>query len=530
MPHTTKQEKTTETPETVATTESSTFADLGLEPQILEILAKHKFTTPTPIQQKSIPAAVEGKDIIGIAQTGTGKTMAFALPIIQRLSKMDATALILLPTRELAVQVEEAFRMVGWPLGATSVVLIGGTSMYRQVQELRHRPHVIIGTPGRIIDHIQQKTLSLKDVKILALDEADRMLDMGFAPQLKKILETVSKDRQTLLFSATMPAEIVKIATQHMKLPLRIEIAKAGTASERVEQEVFIVRGTQKIRLLEVILEKYKGTVLIFCRTKHGAKKICEVLNKKKIPAAEIHSNRSFSQRQAALRNFKAGTTRVLVATDIASRGIDVKGIELVINYDIPEQAEDYIHRIGRTGRADHRGNAITFAMPEQGGKVRQIENLMRMTLRVSKLPELPADTMSPADTAVLEHSSTPRRGGYGARSSSGGRSSSYSGRPSGGGRSSSYGGRSSGDGRSSSYGSSRPHAPARSNAARPAHSSGVERSSRTPSHAPSRTPLRASAARSLQSSSAPSRSSAPKRNFNSQRPAPRGGARGGAR
>lgn len=372
------------------------FVNLGLETKILEILAYNKFLTPTPIQQKSIPIVLEGKDIIGIAQTGTGKTLAFALPIIQNLGRLNGAALILLPTRELAVQVEETFQRVGRPFGIRTAVLIGGVSIRQQIRSLKEKPNVIVGTPGRIIDHLRQKTLSLRDVRILVLDEADRMLDMGFAPQIKAILHSVPKERQTLLFSATMPSAIVKLAMEHMKLPIRIEIAKSGTIPEKLEQEVFIVRINQKMRLLEAILKKYTGTVLLFCRTKYSAKKICHALSRNGHFAAEIHSNRSFSQRQEALRGFKMGKYRVLVATDIASRGIDVKGIELVVNYDVPEQAEDYIHRIGRTGRAELAGRAITFATPEQGGKIRQIEKLMRMAIKISKLPELPPEIIHP--------------------------------------------------------------------------------------------------------------------------------------
>lgn len=390
--------------ETQKAPETPGFSDLGLEPRILKVLDYIKFHTPTPIQRKSIPIALEDKDIIGIAQTGTGKTLAFALPIIQNLGKHRGTALILLPTRELAVQVEETFRRVGWPLGIKTAVLIGGLPIHRQIRELKKFPHVIIGTPGRIIDHLQQRTLSLREVRILVLDEADRMLDMGFAPQIKTVLQSVPKERQTLLFSATMPNEIVKLAMENMKLPIRVEIAKPGTASEKVEQEVFIIRANQKMRLLQAVLQKHSGTVLVFCRTKFGAKKICHMLNRSGHSAAEIHSNRSFNQRQEALKGFKTGKYRVLVATDIASRGIDVRGIEVVVNYDVPEQADDYIHRIGRTGRADHTGHALTFATPEQGGKIKQIERLMRMALKVAKLPELPPDT-----AATMDDSSAPK-------------------------------------------------------------------------------------------------------------------------
>ncbi|MBI2639004.1 DEAD/DEAH box helicase [Candidatus Peregrinibacteria bacterium] len=370
----------------------SDFSSLGVDQKILDQLKRLNIHTPTPIQHKAIPVGLEGKDIIGIAQTGTGKTLAFAIPILQRLPSLKGRALIILPTRELALQVEETFRKFTAMFGLRIAVLIGGASIGRQISDLRTKPQIIIGTPGRIIDHLKQKILHLNDVKMLVLDEADRMLDMGFAPQIRQILISVPKDRHTMLFSATMPDNIVKIATMHMKLPVRVEIARSGTTPERVEQEVFIIRANEKNRLLEALLTQYKGSVLVFSRTKFGAKRICAVLKHMGFTAAEIHSNRSLSQRREALQGFQTGRYRVLVATDIAARGIDVKGIELVINYDVPEFAEDYVHRIGRTARAGHAGRAITFATPDQSHKIRHIERLIRGVLKVSKLPLLPPD------------------------------------------------------------------------------------------------------------------------------------------
>jgi ATP-dependent RNA helicase RhlE len=250
---------------------------------------------------------------------------------------------------------------------------------------------VIIATPGRLIDHMEQHTVTLNQVRELVLDEADRMLDMGFMPQIKRILEGVPTDRHTMLFSATMPEEIAKIAGKYMKLPVRIEIARAGTAAERVDQELFVVNKADKMRLLEQILGQYTGTVLVFSRTKHGAKKITRIIKTMGHTAAEIHANRSLAQRREALDGFKSGKYRVLVATDIAARGIDVTGIELVVNFDLPDQADDYVHRIGRTGRAGAKGKAISFACPDQGKDVREIEKLIRRQLPVSKLPPLPA-------------------------------------------------------------------------------------------------------------------------------------------
>lgn len=371
--------------------DQSSFRGLGIAPNILAILDKLHFTTPTPIQEQSIPQAIEKKDLVGIAQTGTGKTLAFGIPLLQNILK-DARhrALILLPTRELAIQVDESLRKIGSPLGIKTVVLIGGESIQKQWHALARGPRVILATPGRLIDHLEQKTVGLKEVSILVLDEADRMLDMGFAPQLKRIFAVLPRERQTMLFSATMPQDIVMMAQQHMKLPVRVEIAPSGTTVDKVTQELFFLQKHDKPRLLEKILGEYRGSVLVFSRTKHGARKIAAGVRGQGYTSAELHSNRSLNQRKDALEGFKNGKYRVLVATDIAARGIDVKDIELVLNYDLPQSSEDYVHRIGRTARAGGAGHAISFATPEQKGDVRDIERLIRAVLPLSKLPELP--------------------------------------------------------------------------------------------------------------------------------------------
>jgi len=369
---------------------TQTFNGLGIAPKILQILDSLKFITPTPIQFLSIPTALEGKDIMGIAQTGTGKTLAFGIPMIQRLATQKGRGLVVLPTRELAIQVDESLNKIGRPLGLKTAVLIGGENMGKQIRQLRNNPHIIIVTPGRLIDHLEQRTVSLNTVNILILDEADHMLDMGFAPQIKKILQSVPTQRQTMLFSATMPPEIISIANSYMKLPIRVEVAPAGTATSSVTHELFFVGKDSKLSLLENILQEYKGSVLVFSRTKFGAKKIAANLRRAGHPSAEIHSNRSLNQRLEALQGFKIGKYRVLVATDIAARGIDVTGIELVINYDLPEQASDYVHRIGRTGRASHLGHAISFATLDQKFDVRAIERLIKKQLPISPLPNLP--------------------------------------------------------------------------------------------------------------------------------------------
>ena len=388
--------------------EFSGFYKLGIAPGILSILDKLQFTVPTPIQERSIPLAIEGKDLIGIAQTGTGKTLAFGIPMIQGvLRRKNGIGLVVLPTRELARQVEESLQKIGRGLGIKTALLIGGAPMGRQISDIRRRPDIVIGTPGRIIDHLEQRILSLSNVGILVLDEADRMLDMGFAPQLKRILQSVPTEKQTMLFSATMPPEIGVIAKTFMKLPLQIEIAPPGTAADNLTQEVFMVGRESKDALLKKLLYDYKGSVLVFSRTKHGAKRIAKGLRDLGHTSAELHSNRSLNQRKDALSGFDTGRYRVLVATDIAARGIDVQGIEVVINYDLPMQAEDYVHRIGRTGRAGASGHAISFATPDQLGDLRDIERLLHKPLPVAELPDsLPKPVFS----------STPSRPAYGRR------------------------------------------------------------------------------------------------------------------
>ena len=326
--------------------------------------------------------------------------------------------LVLLPTRELAIQVEETIHKIGSVYGMRTAVLIGGAPMFPQLKSLRSKPNIIVATPGRLIDHLEQRNLSLANVKVLVLDEADRMLDMGFEQQIKIILDKVPKERQTMLFCATMPSKISQIAEKYMKKPLHIEVAPAGTANESVEQEIFIIHKEDKLRLLAKLLDEYKGMILIFTRTKRGAKKISDAINKMDHSASDIHSDKSLGQRRAALGGFKSGKIRILVATDIASRGIDVSNIELVINYDLPEQTEDYVHRIGRTGRAGKTGKAISFATPEQKHDIRIIEKLIRTRINVSPLPELPERSTLPK----LEHISDDRGFGRGGNSRGGDR------------------------------------------------------------------------------------------------------------
>jgi ATP-dependent RNA helicase RhlE len=401
--------------------QDNNFYGLGIAPGILSILEKIGFSVPTPIQQQSIPVALEGKDLIGIAQTGTGKTLAFGIPLIQRVFENKGFGLVVVPTRELAQQVHEALGKVGGPLGLRAATLIGGESMSKQLRDLSRKPQVVIGTPGRLIDHLERKTLSLAKTDVVVLDEADRMLDMGFAPQLKKILVLLPAKRQTMLFSATMPETIIKMANAFLKMPARVEIAHSGKTADKVTQELFFVAQEDKPRLLEKVLQDYRGSVLVFSRTKFGAKKIAARVRALGHNAAEIHANRSLPQRREAMAGFKNGTYRVLIATDIASRGIDVTNIELVINYDLPDAAEDYIHRIGRTGRAGGTGHAISFARPNERHDVTSIERLMRATMPVSRLPELPPwpEGFEPVTSREANQGYGRGRGGGGSRGGS---------------------------------------------------------------------------------------------------------------
>ncbi len=388
----------------------SGFTGLGIAPDLLDAIDRLKFTEPTPIQRQSIPITIEGKDLIAIAQTGTGKTLAYGVPMIQRLAQIKGRGLVIAPTRELALQVDEALHAVGRSQGLRTVVLIGGASMTTQLHALKRKPRVIVATPGRLLDHLDRRTVSLSDVRILVLDEADRMLDMGFAPQINKILAGVPKKRQTMLFSATIPKEIMTLAQREMDLPIHVEIAPSGTAPDKIVQEMFFVEKRAKTQLLEVMLERYLGPVLIFTRTKYGAGKLAREVRSMGHTAAEIHSNRSLAQRREALNGFKSGKYRALVATDVASRGIDVTGIELVVNYDLPTNTEDYVHRIGRTGRAGLAGRSVSFATLDQKKDVKSIERLIRTDLPLSELPALPPRRKRTPATETPGSSRPPRR------------------------------------------------------------------------------------------------------------------------
>ncbi|MCX5752820.1 MAG: DEAD/DEAH box helicase [Candidatus Krumholzibacteria bacterium] len=381
----------------------SSFFGLGIAPGLLGVLDALKFTVPTPIQEAAIPIAIAGKDVIGVAQTGTGKTIAYGIPMIQRLAQGKSRGLVLVPTRELALQVHEDLSRFARAFKLRTAVVIGGESIGHQIRQLKEHPHIIIATPGRLNDHLEQRQVRLSDVGILVLDEADRMLDMGFLPQIERIIKLIPRARQTMLFSATMHSSVLRIASNYMHLPVRTEIAPSGTATDLVTQEILFVQKDHKARLLGQVLAQYAGSVLLFVRTKRGAGKVARLLREMGHSAAEIHADRSQPQRKEALRRFKTGECRILVATDIAARGIDVKDIELVINYDLPDEIGNYVHRIGRTGRAGKRGHAIAFATPDQRSDVREIERFMCAAIPVSGDSEIPAEELAREQKAAAK-------------------------------------------------------------------------------------------------------------------------------
>lgn len=345
------------------------FKQLGLIEPLLKALEQERYTTPTSIQEQAIPYAAAGKDILGLAQTGTGKTAAFALPILQLLYNAAPAkgykhirSLILTPTRELAVQIGESFTSYGRYTGLKHEVIFGGVSQHAQTIALRNGTDVLIATPGRLLDLIGQGYIYLDHLEIFVLDEADRMLDMGFIHDVKKLVRLLPKKKQTMLFSATMPDQIAQLAGSLMQQPVRVEVTPVSSTAERIDQAVYFVEKQRKnLLLVHLLRENIKERTLVFTRTKHGADKIAKELKKNQVRADVIHGNKSQSSRQAALYNFKTGKSKVLVATDIAARGIDVDNLEHVINYDLPDVPETYVHRIGRTGRAGASGKAISF-------------------------------------------------------------------------------------------------------------------------------------------------------------------------
>ncbi len=415
-----------------------TFDDLGLIPEILEALKAEGYTTPTPIQAQSIPALLQKRDLLGCAQTGTGKTAAFAIPIIQLLHAKVAAekgrktikALILTPTRELATQIVDSFDAYGKKCHLKSTVVFGGVSQKSQTDTLARGIDVLVATPGRLLDLINQGFISLQHIEFFVLDEADRMLDMGFVHDVKKLITKLPAKRQSLFFSATMPPEIQKLADTILVNPVKVEVTPVSSTAEKVEQAIYFVeKPKKKALLLHVLKEKDFASILVFSRTKHGADKVVKDLIGANITAEAIHGNKSQNARQRALSNFKSKITRVLVATDIAARGIDIDDLPLVINYELPNEPETYVHRIGRTGRAGASGIALSFCDQEEREYLRLIQKLITKTLPVvDNHPYLPEDPRFFIDTiAPSKTSSEQRRSGGGGRPSNG--------RPSGGNR-----------------------------------------------------------------------------------------------
>ncbi len=360
------------------------FSSLGLGPKLIQSTVDLGYTTPSPIQTAAIPHVLAGRDLIGIAQTGTGKTAAFVLPMLQLLANAPQhgrgpRALIVAPTRELALQIDENVRLLGKHVRLTCATIFGGVGEAPQIQALRRGVDIVVATPGRLLDLMSAGHVSLSGVKIAVLDEADRMLDMGFLPQIRRVVNALPKQRQTLLFSATLSSDIEKVTAEFLRNPQTVEIGRRSNPSDSVTQFLYPVPKSRKIDLLiHLLRDKSLDSVLVFSRTKHGADKIARKLKVANIHAVTLHSNRSQNQRVAALDAFKSGKARVLVATDIASRGIDVEGISHVINFDFPMHPEDYVHRIGRTGRADAVGDAISFVMSEDETYVRDLEKLTK--------------------------------------------------------------------------------------------------------------------------------------------------------
>jgi len=374
------------------------FADLGLAEPLLRALDAAGYTVPTPIQARTIPALLQGRDVLGIAQTGTGKTAAFALPVLQHLSGFrerpqpkHPRALVLAPTRELAVQIGRSFDTYGRGLGLKLGMVIGGLGFGRQIETLNRGVDILVATPGRLLDLVERGNVKLAHVTFLVLDEADRMFDMGFIRDVRRIVASVSKQRQTLLFSATMPGDISKLASEILKNPEKVEIAPQGRTIEKIDQRVYFVPAAAKRALLSHLLnDETLERVIVFTRTKRGANRVAEALEDRGVRSEAIHGNKSQNARLQALSRFRSGRVRVLIATDVAARGLDVDGISHVVNYDVPSEPESYVHRIGRTGRAGAAGLALSFCDDRERSLVRDIERLTGTPMAVLQGQTLP--------------------------------------------------------------------------------------------------------------------------------------------
>ncbi len=400
-----------------------TFAALGVAEPILRALAAENYTHPTPIQTRAIPALMGGRDLLGIAQTGTGKTAAFGLPLLQKLSighvppqPRQTKALILAPTRELAVQIEQSLRTYGRFLNLKLAVILGGVSQNSQVNATKHGVDILVATPGRLLDLVQQKHIRLDGVNTLIVDEADRMLDMGFIRDVRKIVAHLPRERQSMLFSATMPDDIVKLVGDLLKNPERIEVTPQSRTADRIEQKLYYVPAQQKRQLLSSLLQDLAlNRVIVFTRTKHGANKVAEHLSRTGVTSDAIHGNKSQNARQRALEAFRSGKVRVLVATDIAARGIDIDDISHVVNFELPNEPESYVHRIGRTARAGGAGIALSFCDPSERGYLRDIERITRNKIEAvaHDLPPLPEGQQQPEEPRRHFHNKGRKPGNH---------------------------------------------------------------------------------------------------------------------
>src|SRR6516225_8249526 len=361
------------------------FKDMPLSAGLQQKLAQLHFTTPTPVQASAIPPALEGRDVLATAQTGTGKTLAFLIPIIERLSAQTSprqvSALVLVPTRELAMQVHEQYEKLRWRKGAPAALVIGGMSEQRQIEVIRKGATIVVATPGRLEDYLRRKLVDLRDVKTLVLDEADRMLDMGFLPAIRRIIAALPRERQTLCFSATLEASVANLVNDYMSKPVRVAIGSTSRPADTVELQAFEVSQAEKSEVLRQLLYAEKGQTLVFARTKHGTERLAKHLVLDGFAAAMIHGDRTQSQRTAALSGFEAGKFHVLVATDVASRGLHVNNVAHVINYDLPQIPEDFIHRVGRTGRMGSTGRASTLVSGAEIGELRSMERALKLKI-----------------------------------------------------------------------------------------------------------------------------------------------------
>jgi ATP-dependent RNA helicase RhlE len=394
----------------------STFEEMPLHPDLRRGIAEMGYTEPTPIQRDTIPTAVTGRDLIGTAQTGTGKTAAFLLPILERLlpaPRGRIHALVLTPTRELAIQAIEFLRALGRHSGLRAVAVYGGVGMADQVRALRGGAEIVVATPGRLLDHMGRGYVDFRELSILVLDEADRMLDMGFLPDVRRILRELPTRRQTLLFSATMPPEVLQLAREFLHDPKTVQVGETTAAAVGVSHLALPVAAHRKTDLLRALLEdETMSSVLVFARTKHRADRLARQLAQAGLDVGVIHGNRSQNQRVQALERFRAGRHRLLVATDIAARGIDVEGISHVINYDLPDVPEAYIHRVGRTARASARGVAVSFYGPDEENELRRIERHLGLEIPRSRIPGFDYDRPAPPAMMGGERRGPPRQGG----------------------------------------------------------------------------------------------------------------------